>query len=259
MAKKKRTKKTPRTTSSRKRTKTEKGSYYDEYFTESTGMTIDNPSLIDRSVFNGCEDNSQGRIVEGSSTSLVIKEVTSVSINDECQAKSTFQLEDGRKSDDGMGSLTQSTPDMGSLTQCTPDVLSDDQNVTPKLPHIVHCSESTPIVGIGRENKVNSVNLKQELERAEERIYNENRTVEHTNQHTDTLLLNNVYELHILHQQNNTNQCCENRAELEKKVEEQAKTIESLLYKRKEQELQAEKLGQELFQKEQKIMSDRVD
>ena len=78
---------------------------------------------------------------------------------------------------------------------------------------------------------------------------------------TDTVFLNNLYELHRLYQQDNFSQCCQHTSELERKVKEQAKTIESLLSIKKEQELQAEKLGQVLFKEEQKlkIMADRVN
>ena len=73
-----------------------------------------------------------------------------------------------------------------------------------------------------------------------------------------TIYLNNLFELHYLHQTRSGNG---NSAELEKTVEEQKKRIEALLYDKKKEEAELESYGKQLFQKEQKIkiLLDRVN
>ena len=174
--------------------------------------------------------------------------------------------EDGQTSDGIEGLL---------LTQQTPKMLSDRENVTPKGDTIAsHTETSTPeVVCIGRKKRGNSVNLKLELEQTEAAalVSDESSTENHmetiddynkalTGHDNSVVFLNNLYELHSLYQQNDSNKCCLLTAELEKKVSIQKERITTLEAEKERQDIQVEKYANELFLKEQKIkiLADRA-
>ena len=265
MGKKNRTqpaKKTPRRTSTRKRNRTEKGSYYDQYFEESEGLTPDQTPLQDKSVketAKNTEDPQQEPLLK--KQRMDVSPNVSVS-HSEGHASTTCTEDHGR------GLVEDTSEDTEGLifTQQTPKVLTDRANMTPKID-----TASTPeIMCIGRTNRGNSVNLKHELEQAEGSSTsdensdgNENTPINENyvspeinfNNSTGTLFLNNLYELHLYNQSK-----CTDATELETKVDKQEERIETLVREKKELEIQVEKYGDEMFKKEQKmkIMADRV-
>ena len=163
------------------------------------------------------------------------------------------------------------------LTQKTPQVPTDQTNMTPEvtltqITSAVSSEPSTPeIKCIGRRSRGNSVNLMLELEEAAsvEGNCEENRTAnndhvfpgdESGNISAGAVYLNNLFELHGLHQTSNVKECCLYTAELENTVLKQREAIETLLYEKKEQEAKMDNYSKQVFQKEQKIkiLSDRA-
>lgn len=261
---KKKSKKTPRRASERKRRRTEKGSYYDEYFEQSTGIFID-PSIADRSVLNL---SGEAVIVDGQNTDSSLKSLSNAEgegelVNNTCASTPVEDQVDG-----GIELM---------LTRETPNVLSDHGCVTPVMRGMQTESLSSTSPTSGAESRRNSVNLMLELEQAQaEQLCADTHTnsscltFEHhsntlpetlTKGTDDTVLLNNIYELHRQYEMKNNHQCCQHAMELEETVKEQVKTIESFMCKRAEQELKIEALSKELFLKEQKlkIVEDRVN
>ena len=261
MGKKNRSKRTPRPprrTSSRKRNRTEKG-LHDEQFEKYISMSANETSVADKSGNLNCTESHVQTNTEDSPPS-----------------SSTADQTDQKESNasDGIESL---------LTQRTPEVPPDQVSMTPRVdtttPALSSDSSTPGVMCIGKESRGKSVNLMLELEKAAE-IAKENREendIENSDGNdaatisekddtsldidpqnsNDTVFLNSLYELHLYHQ-SNTYEC--GTAELEKKVSNQEKMIETLVCEKKVLERQVEGYTKEMFEKEQKlkIMADRV-
>ena len=178
--------------------------------------------------------------------------------------------------DGGTSSVSEDEDDTvnNGDTSDAPEVL-DHRNATPMVDSgstTPLCSDlSTPVIMCtGRENRRSPISLKLELEQAllassQEKssyvINNENNDPLHKepvlHQDSDTVLLNNIFELHNIYR---SEICNSNSADLVAKIEEQGKAIRSLEREKETQKIYVEKLGAELFQKEQKlkIAADRV-
>ena len=212
----------------------------------------------------------QREAAENSPTSLKHDGGHVPTIND----RDEFSMEDSGKSDDIESILTPKTP------QVPPDQAIVTPQVTlTQLTSAVSHEPPTPVIkSTGRESRMNSTNLMLELEQvalitlqdnceenqppsncSDDEILPESE-VEDTS--AGTMYLNNILELHYLHQtrSGNRNKCCVYPDELEKTVDKQKRTIDELLYEKKELEAKMENSGRQLFHKEQKIkiLSDRV-
>ena len=245
--------------------KDSQGSFHD------TEAESEEMPLRDKSVnLTAAEDHEQ--TTNSSQKPSANKEAESVSVGqDEDHALTTYTA-----SHDGMTVENGDTSDGSEAlpwTQQTPKVLPDGENVTPNA---APTDPSTPgVMHIGRKNRGNSVNLMLELEEAETSILvsdensngNQKQSPDINDKNDDALpensslaYLNNLYELHSLHKQNNINEGCFYTADLEKKVDQQEKRLATLEREKQEQKVQIEKYAKELFKKEQriKIFADRV-